>query len=90
MPADTASRECIEEAGVEGTLLEEAGVVTYEFMNKWYRVRYYFFVYRRHASSPGEPGREPVWFSLEEARKLLSLENLRHLIADTSVARLSF
>jgi 8-oxo-dGTP pyrophosphatase MutT (NUDIX family) len=88
-PAYAASRECIEEAGVEGTLLGEAGDVTYEFMNKWYHVRYYFFRYLRHCSS-GETGRDPAWFSPSGAQDVLSLDNLSRLIEPSALERFGF
>ena len=88
-PAQAASRECIEEAGVEGRLLGEAGVVTYEFMKKWYHVRYYFFEYLRHCSS-GESGRDPAWYSASGARETLSLDDLSRLIEPSALACFGF
>ena len=88
-PAEAASRECVEEAGVEGELLGEAGVVTYEFMNKWYHVRYYFFEYVRHCSS-GETGRDPAWFSPSAARSSLSLNDLSRLIEPSALERFGY
>ncbi len=88
-PAEAASRECIEEAGVEGALLGEAGVVTYEFRNKWYHVRYYFFTYLHNCSS-GEAGRDPAWFSPSGARKVLSLDDLSRLIEPSALERFGF
>ena len=84
-----AERELLEEAGIEGDPLGEAGAVIYEFNQKWYRVAYYFFRYRARRSD-GEPGRSPGWFTPEEALKVLTLEQLRQLITATSLERFNF
>ena len=84
--AEAAGRELLEEAGVKGKLLEQAGVVTFEFNKKRYRVTYFYFTFLGTISE-GEAGREPRWFSLADARMALSLEDLRELVTPVAVER---
>ncbi|MBN1759400.1 MAG: NUDIX domain-containing protein [Chitinispirillaceae bacterium] len=88
-PAEAAGRELLEEAGIEGELLGEAGVVTYEFREKWYRVIYFFFR-NQICRSEGESGRSPEWFSLKDASNALSFNELRQLITAPSIERFQF
>ena len=76
---DAAQRELREEAGIDGHLLGEAGTVTYQFQEKWFRVAYFYFSYKRQASS-GEPGRDPRWFTFTAAAAEMEFEHLRMLI----------
>ena len=47
IPADTAQRELMEEAGILGNLLNDAGTVSYDYNGKHYRVAYYLFQFRQ-------------------------------------------
>jgi 8-oxo-dGTP pyrophosphatase MutT (NUDIX family) len=81
--AAAAKRELMEEAGVVGNLLREAGTVTYEFRGKNYRVVYYFFQFDKQVSD-GEQGRDPQWFSIEEAKNLLPFHEIKQLLTQNT------
>jgi deoxyribose-phosphate aldolase len=81
--ATAAKRELLEEAGLIGNLKKEAGTVVYEFRGKKYRVVYYLFSVEKHISN-GEEGRDPCWFSLENALTFLPFDELRDLLQKTA------
>ena len=85
--SEAATRELLEEAGVEGTLLDKGGTVTFDFNGNTFRVIYYYFRFIK-AVSDGEPGRKPAWFSLPDAAAALSLESLRKLVTPEATKRL--
>lgn len=74
-----AERELVEEAGVTGKLVSEVGTITYQFSEKRYRVTYYLFEFAAVVST-GEDGRDPQWFSLEDATNLLPFEGLKSML----------
>jgi len=76
---DTAARELAEEAGVRARLMGEAGTVVYEFRGKTYRVVYHLFEYIAQCCA-AEEGRDPCWFSLEDAAEFLPSVELRDLL----------
>jgi len=78
--ADAAGRELTEEAGVEGDVVEPVG--TLEFVARGRRVRVeYFLVHARSVTGPGEPNRNPTWFTFEEAMAAVIYEDTRALLA---------
>lgn len=74
-----AERELVEEAGVTGELVSEVGTITYEFSEKRYRVTFFLFRFVEVVSR-GEDGRDPEWFSPEEAADLLPFEGLKSML----------
>jgi len=76
---EASRRELIEEAGMSGELVSEIDEIFYDFRDKNFRVKYYLFHYRQTDSS-GEPGRDPQWFSPEEARELLPFDAIRSVM----------
>ena len=77
--AAAARRELLEEAGISGRLIHEAGVVSYDFKKKNYRVVYYLFQFETSLTD-GEKGRDPCWYSPEEAYAILPFEGLRSVL----------
>lgn len=80
---DAAARELLEEAGVTGELLGEAGVTRYERGGKWYEVRYFLFSFHRKVAE-GEPGRDPCWYTLGDACNILKHKPLCKLLQSIS------
>ncbi len=80
--ANAAKRELLEEAGLIGNFKKEAGTVVYEFRGKKYRVAYYVFSVEKHITN-GEEGRDPCWFSIEDAFTFLPFDELRDLLQKT-------
>jgi 8-oxo-dGTP pyrophosphatase MutT (NUDIX family) len=77
--AVAARRELFEEAGITGRLINEAGKLLYGFKRKKYRVIYYLFQFETCIMS-GEKGRDPRWYSPEEAYAILPFEGLRETL----------
>ena len=78
--AEAALRELREEAGVDGDLAQF--VDTLEFTAGARRMRVeYFLVHARSATGPGEPNRNPSWFTFEEAMATVIYEETRAMLA---------
>ena len=75
----TAARELLEEAGIRGDYAGEAGTACYEFRGKQFHVTYHTFIYTGTVAD-GEPGRDPSWYSPEEARALLMSDELKTVL----------
>lgn len=76
---EAAGRELLEEAGVCGHLVRELGCVTYEFRGKQFQVDYFLFEFIEQATR-GEDGREPSWFTPDDAMRLLPFDGLREVL----------
>jgi ADP-ribose pyrophosphatase YjhB (NUDIX family) len=77
--AQAAKRELFEEAGVIGTVLCEITTSNFVSNDKEYRVTY--FVARYESSDgDGEFGREPTWFSFEEAFDMITIPQMREVL----------
>jgi 8-oxo-dGTP pyrophosphatase MutT (NUDIX family) len=76
---EAAVRELCEEAGVTGELIRELGMVSYENDNRVFEVRYFLFDYHTKLSD-GEPGRNPSWYTFDEACKLLPFSQLQQIL----------
>jgi 8-oxo-dGTP pyrophosphatase MutT (NUDIX family) len=79
--AGAARRELAEEAGVDGDVVQLVG--TLEFVAGTRRVRVEYFLVHARATpvGPGEPNRNPTWFSFDEAMKVIVYEETRALLA---------
>jgi 8-oxo-dGTP pyrophosphatase MutT (NUDIX family) len=78
--ADAAVRELMEEAGIEGELLEFVDAL--EFIGREGPLHVQYFLIRaRRTSSDGEPHREPTWFDFDQAMKVVLYEDARRLLA---------
>jgi 8-oxo-dGTP pyrophosphatase MutT (NUDIX family) len=78
--AEAALRELREEAGVDGDIVQL--VDTLEFTARAGRVRVeYFLIHARSVTGPGEPNRDPTWFTFDEAMKAVIYEETRALLA---------
>jgi len=75
---EAALREAGEEAGVSGTLLGLAGVLSFVERGSTIRV-HYFIVVTADAGSP-ERGRQMRWFSLDEALEHLTFDDSKALL----------
>jgi 8-oxo-dGTP pyrophosphatase MutT (NUDIX family) len=81
--SQAAKRELFEEAGVTGTVLCEILKSNFVSNEKEHRVTY--FVARYESSDgDGEFGREPTWFSYEEATVMITIPQMREVL-DASV-----
>lgn len=76
---EAAERELLEEAGVKGKVIREAGSIEYELNEEWYRVTYFLFQYLEKVND-GEIGRDPKWFFWRDALNLLPFKELRNLL----------
>ncbi|KMQ52537.1 NUDIX domain protein [Chitinispirillum alkaliphilum] len=76
---ETARRELLEEAGVEGELAGFTGVREFRLDDRAYRVTYFVFKFEKIISD-GEPGRMPSWYSIGDAVEKVSFSDLRDLI----------
>jgi 8-oxo-dGTP pyrophosphatase MutT (NUDIX family) len=77
---DAALREAEEEAGVTGTILRPAGVLSFRQGLKTYRV-HYFVVATEDAGDP-EPGRRHRWCSYDDALRKLTFDDTRELLRE--------
>lgn len=78
---EASRRELYEEAGIEGEIVKKTGILNYCFGGKNYEVVFFLFRFLK-TSGMGEPGREPSWFSAEEALRRV-LPNSRDLLQHT-------
>jgi 8-oxo-dGTP pyrophosphatase MutT (NUDIX family) len=79
-PAETAVRELREEAGVEGEAVQL--VDTLQFTARARQLRVDYFLVRAGATiAPGEPKRQPTWFTFDEAIAAVKYEDTRALLA---------
>ncbi len=86
--AEAASlRELWEEAGVDGEIVDKAGDLQFELGGKNYKVDYYICRFLGK-SGKGEPGRNPQWFSVEDAFEKLFFPSSRELLR-TSIEKLN-
>lgn len=78
-PINAAERELHEEAGVCGTSIQKIGILQYSINSRTYNVTYYIsrFLY---SDSDGEVGREPTWFSIDEALSVISIQDMREML----------
>lgn len=82
--ADAAAlRETREEAGVDGEVLGRVGAPL-EFMSGIEPVRVRYFLIRATGTVPPAERREKRWFSIDDARRALSFESARELMADAA------
>ena len=74
-----AARECLEEAGMSGTVISFGGEREFIYKEKHYRVKYHLM---RYASKEheGEPGRKPQWNSISKTRELLPYNDLKEIL----------
>ncbi len=75
----TATRELEEEAGIIGRVISYLGMIEFEFENKYVKVKYYLHEFVKE-NGPGEPNREPKWYSVEEATEKISFKDSEKLI----------
>ena len=80
---DASKRELLEEAGVQGKIVADAGSLEFIFEGHCYKVA--FFLHQFHSTlSLGEPGRDPLWCNIDEALELLSFPNSRQLLSSNA------
>lgn len=77
---DTAIRELLEEAGINGKPVRLAGVSDYRLNDKRYHVVYLLLTYCSTENN-GEVGRFPRWCTIDEAMKLLSFHDSREILS---------
>jgi len=70
-----AQRELLEEAGVKGAILNTITDVIFSYEEKDHKVTYFLALYESSPES-GEAGRDPTWFSVEEAKSLITIPQL--------------
>jgi 8-oxo-dGTP pyrophosphatase MutT (NUDIX family) len=78
-PEAAAAREVREESGVEAGVVREVGVSDYVRDGELIRTVYFLMAYRDEGRA--EEDRRLRWCPYEEARRLLSFEDLRRLLA---------
>lgn len=78
-PEEAAARELQEEAGVCGDVIKKAGETVYKMNGRRYHVVYYLM---RYVTTPdsGEEGRNPGWYTVKEALKLLTFAESRKML----------
>jgi 8-oxo-dGTP pyrophosphatase MutT (NUDIX family) len=74
-----AKRELLEEAGVQGEIIKKTDTVQFEFRGKWFRVTYFLFHFIKSVSE-GEKGRDPHWYTADEAHAVLPFDELKTLL----------
>jgi ADP-ribose pyrophosphatase YjhB (NUDIX family) len=77
---DAALREALEEGGVSGTLVGDAGSVSFRSLGRQYHVRY-FVVATRDEGDP-ESGRKLAWLSYEDALERIAYDNTRRVLRE--------
>jgi 8-oxo-dGTP pyrophosphatase MutT (NUDIX family) len=78
--ADSAAeRELLEEAGVRGKIVRQAGESEYRLYGRIYHVSYFLLKYLS-TEGYGEPGRTPFWCTVNDALKLLSFPDSREVL----------
>jgi 8-oxo-dGTP pyrophosphatase MutT (NUDIX family) len=78
--ADAAVRELLEEAGIDGELVEFVDVLEFTGRRGPLRVQY-FLIRARSVRSHGEPHREPTWFDFDQAMNVVIYDDARRLLA---------
>lgn len=78
--AGAALRELKEEAGVDGDLVQFVDTLEFTARARSVRVEY-FLVHARSVTGPGEPNRNPTWFTFEEAMTAVVFQDTRALLA---------
>lgn len=78
-PEEAARREVREEAGVDGDVLAPLGASTFSTPAERVHVQYFVVRYRR--SVPAAEARDLYWCTYEEARRLLSFDDARAMLA---------
>jgi len=78
-----AARECLEEAGMSGTVVGYGADREFTYKKKTYHVKYYVMSYISKENE-GEPGREPKWSSISQTRELLPYQDLKDVL-DNSI-----
>ncbi|MCL2688591.1 MAG: NUDIX domain-containing protein [Chitinispirillia bacterium] len=76
---EAAARECLEEAGMSGTIIGYAGEREFTHKNKRCRVKYHLMRYVSKEND-GEPGRNPQWNSVSKTNELLPYESLKQIL----------
>src|SRR3954447_6927769 len=84
----TALRETYEESGVEGALVGPVAEPL-EFDVGTVHVRVQYFLIRAISERPSPEGREKQWFTLDDARRMVTFENARRLLDDIGRGRLT-
>lgn len=79
-PVETAARELREETGVVGSIVGEVGSSTFQAGNKTVEVT--LFLARLAGTVTESEGRDIQWLPVDEARRALSFDDLRHLLDD--------
>ena len=84
-PAEAATREVAEEAGVSGELLGELGDVDYDYARRGRRVakRVRFFLFAYRAGDPADHDHEierAYWMPLSEAADALTYDGEREMV----------
>lgn len=79
----TAARECLEEAGMSGTVTGYGADREFTYKKKRYHVKYYVMSYTSKENE-GEPGREPQWNTIPQTRELLPYQDLKDVL-DSSI-----
>jgi 8-oxo-dGTP pyrophosphatase MutT (NUDIX family) len=74
-----AVRELLEEAGITGRPVGQAGECEHRIGEKRYHVKYFLVAYGSTESS-GEPGRTPCWCTIDEALALLTFPDSRKIL----------
>ena len=80
---EAAARECLEEAGMSGTIIGYGGAREFTYKKKCYRVKYYVMRYGSKENE-GERGREPQWNTVSQTRELLPYDDLKQIL-DNSI-----
>jgi 8-oxo-dGTP pyrophosphatase MutT (NUDIX family) len=75
---DAALREALEEAGVDGDVVDHAGSMTFDFGDNNYTVHY--FVVTTSASGESREGRRFRWCRYKQAIKRLAYDETRDLL----------
>ncbi|MGA2507321.1 MAG: NUDIX domain-containing protein [Chitinispirillaceae bacterium] len=77
---NAAVRELLEEAGIKGKPVRQAGNSEYRLNNRRYHVVYFLLTYCSTENN-GEIGRFPRWCTIDEAMKLLSFHDSREILS---------
>jgi len=81
--AEAAIRELQEEAGVDGEVIKEIGMLAFQSGREFVEVTYYLTRFIR--TVPPSEDRDADWLPIAEARQRLSFETARQLL-DTAAA----
>ena len=81
LPRAAALRECREEAGVTGRVVEAAGVVEYGTKAGPMRVEYFIIEFKRSVEHD-EDDRDSQWCAVEDAIQLLTYASARRILLE--------